>query len=241
MGAIVGAVHQAAQKAQPAVTEIRDRIRPSPVVHAGETGWRENGSNGCVWTFSAPIERYFLRRGRNKELVDEALGDSFDGVLVSGFYAACHHYSGLKQRRWVHPCASETFGHPQARQRRRVQRRLERKLPDLCRPCLKDPAAVQGKLCRRMEKHIKELFVFVAVSGVPAENNAAERSLRPLVVSRKISGVTRSESGATSKMTLASLFGIWAARGLDLPIPLPPVAPFPSTLNCYILNGSVPF
>ena len=27
---------------------------------------------------------------------------------------------------------------------------------------LKDPAAVQGKLCRRMEKHIKELAVFVA-------------------------------------------------------------------------------
>ena len=78
-----------------------------------------------------------------------------------------------------------------------------------------DPAAVQGKLCRRMEKHIKELFVFVAEPDVPPDNNAAERSLRPLVVSRKISGGTRSEPGTDSKMALASLFGTWAARGLD--------------------------
>ena len=239
LGAIVGAVHQVAQKAQPAVTEIRDRIRASPVVHADETGWREDGVNGYVWTFSTPTERYFLRRGRNKEVVDEALGDSFDGVLVSDFYAAYHHYPGLKQRCWVHLLrdihdlkvrypqdqelarwaaavhqiylAAATFDHPQTRQRQRVQQRLERKIMDLCRPYLKDPAAVQGKLCRRMEKHIKELFVFVAEPSVPPENNAAERSLRPLVVSRKISGGTRSEPGTTAKMTLASLFGTWAA------------------------------
>ena len=70
-----------------------DRIRASPVVHADETGWRENGVNGYVWTFSTPTERYFLRRGRGKEVVDEALGDSsdrvggrrFTGVLVSDF------------------------------------------------------------------------------------------------------------------------------------------------------------
>ena len=84
-----------------------------------------------------------------------------------------------------------------------------------------------------MEKHIKELFVFVAEPSVPPENNAAERSLRPLVVSRKISGGTRSEPGTTAKMTLASLFGTWAAPGTGPPIGLPPVARFPATLNCY--------
>src|SRR3990172_10900325 len=39
---------------------------------------------------------------------------------------------------------------------------------------------------------------------VPSDNNAAERSLRPLVVSRKISGGTRSHAGSDTKMTLAS-------------------------------------
>ena len=102
LGAIVRAIHQVAQKAQPALAEILDRIRGSSVVHADETGWRQDGVNGYVWTFSTPTDRYFLRRGRNKEVVDEALGDSFSGVLVSDFYAAYHHYPGLKQRCWVH-------------------------------------------------------------------------------------------------------------------------------------------
>ena len=54
-----------------------------PVVHADETGWRKDGHNGYVWTFSTPTERYFLRRGRGKAVVDEVLGDQFAGVLVS--------------------------------------------------------------------------------------------------------------------------------------------------------------
>ena len=62
LGAIVQAVHQVAQKAQPAVAQILERIRGSPVVQAGETGWRQDGVNGCVWTFSTPSERLFLRR-----------------------------------------------------------------------------------------------------------------------------------------------------------------------------------
>ena len=238
LGAIVRAIHQVAQKAQPALAEIQDRIRGSPVVHADETGWRQDGVNGYVWTFSTPTDR-----GRNKEVVDEALGDSFSGVLVSDFYAAYHHYPGLKQRCWVHLLrdihdlkalypqdqklaqwagaihqiytGAKAFTHPDARQRRRVQQQLERELLAHCRPFLEDQAAVQSNLCRRIEKFIKELFVFVAQPAVPSDNNAAERSLRPLVVSRKISGGTRSAQGTDSKLTLASLFGTWRAQGLD--------------------------
>ena len=54
----------------------------------------------------------------------------------------------------------------------------------------------------------------MAHPGVPSDNNAAERSLRPLVVSRKISGGTRSAQGTDSRLTLASLFGTWR-KGLD--------------------------
>ena len=39
VGAIVSAIHRTAQRAQPAVAAILDRIRASPVVHADETGW----------------------------------------------------------------------------------------------------------------------------------------------------------------------------------------------------------
>ena len=192
---------------------------------------------------STPTERYFLRRGRHKEVVDEVLGDSFNGVLVSDFYAAYNHYPGAKQRCWAHLlrdihdlkvlypedaklgrwtaaihklyAQAKAFVHPQARQRRVAQLRLERKSLALCRPFLDDPLAVQAKLCRRIERFIKELFVFVAHPEVPPENNAAERSLRHLVTSRKISGGTRSEQGTSSKMALASLFGTCRARGLN--------------------------
>ncbi len=66
-----------------------------------------------------------------------------------------------------------------------------------------------------MENHIKELFLFVAEPEVPPDNNAAERSLRPVVISRKISGGTRSAAGTNTKMTLASIFGTWRVQGFN--------------------------
>jgi len=70
-------------------------------------------------------------------------------------------------------------------------------------------------LAKRLLRHQDELFVFVREEGVPADNNLAERSLRPLVVSRKISGGTRSPQGSQTRMILTSLFQTWQARGLN--------------------------
>ena len=243
LGAIVAATRKVADKAQAVVAGILELIRGSPVVHADETGWRENGHNGYVWTFSTPTQRYFLRRGRGKTVVDEVLGEEFDGVLVSDFYAAYHHYDGPKQRCWAHLLRdihnlrslypddgslaqwagtvhelyrqATAFSHPAEKPRRTAQLALERRLLTLCRPFLDDPSAAQARLCRRMANHIKELFVFVAEPETPPDNNAAERSLRHVVVSRKVSGGTRSETGTDTKMVLASIFGTWRAQGLN--------------------------
>ena len=111
--------------------------------------------------------------------------------------------------------AAKACNHHEPWQRRVAQLAWERKLLAICRPFLSDPSVVQGKLCRRIERFIKELFVFVAEPDVPSDNNPAERGLRHLVISRKISGGTRSEQGTESKMTLASLFGTWRAQGLN--------------------------
>ena len=143
--------------------------------------------------------------------MDEALGEAFSGVLVSDCYAAYHHYDGPKQRCWAHPCSS------------RGQALLRDIHDQRTRYPKAAPLAVQAKLCRRIERHIKslprtgygELFVFVAEPDVPADNNPAERSLRHLVISRKVSGGTRSEQGTERKMTLASIFGAWRAQGLN--------------------------
>lgn len=70
-------------------------------------------------------------------------------------------------------------------------------------------------LCKRLLLHEDELFQFVLVEGLSANNNLAERSIRPLVVIRKISGGSRSDSGSKTTMALASLLETWRVRGLN--------------------------
>jgi transposase len=70
-------------------------------------------------------------------------------------------------------------------------------------------------LAKRLLRHQGELFQFVLIEGLRAENNLAERSLRGVVVVRKISGGTQSEAGSKTRMGLASLFETWQARGLN--------------------------
>ncbi len=70
-------------------------------------------------------------------------------------------------------------------------------------------------LAKRLLRHQDELFVFVREEGVPADNNLAERSLRPLVIARKISGGTRSAGGSQTRMVLSNLFQTWQAHGLN--------------------------
>jgi hypothetical protein len=240
VGGITGALARVAARAQPLLGEIRAAIRASPVVHGDETGWRENGRNGYAWTFSTPTERVFVRGSREKAMVDAVLGADFSGVLVTDFYAAYDHYAGLKQRCWAHllrdihdlttqhPTEAGVQGwakavsalyqravaaRPTPAERVPQQRAFEREVLTLCQPYLADETAPQAVLCRRIAKYLPELFVFVADPRVPPTNNAAERSLRPLVTARKISGGTRSAAGSATKMTLASVFGTWHVRG----------------------------
>jgi transposase len=70
-------------------------------------------------------------------------------------------------------------------------------------------------LAKRLLLHLDALFQFVLVPGVSADNNLAERSVRPLVVMRKVSGGSQSPKGSQTRMTLASLFGTWRAKGLN--------------------------
>jgi len=99
------------------------------------------------------------------------------------------------------------------RARRKERRRLERAAAALARPYAKDPDAPQRVLSQRILKHLHELFVFVTDPAVSATNNLAERSLRPAVIARKISGGTRSPKGSATRMGLMSLLGTWAAQG----------------------------
>jgi transposase len=84
----------------------------------------------------------------------------------------------------------------------------------LCAPYV-GTSAPMHTLCERVERFLPELFVFVARPDVPPDNNLAERSVRPLVIARKISGGSRSPKGSDTRMDIYSLFGTWAAQGLN--------------------------
>ena len=246
VGAIVAASATLATRAAPLLARIHADIRASPVVHADETGWRENGRNGYAWTFSTPTHRGFVHGSRERAMLTAAIGEAYAGVLVSDFYAAYTGYDGRHQYCWAHLLRDidELVGqHPadaavrgwadavhalyqrakadaadptrDAAQRRGQRQRYEAELGALCAPFVGHDTAPPRVLCQRIAKHLSALFVFVEDPAVPATNNAAERSLRHLVTSRKISGGTRSAAGTATKMTLATLFGTWRLHGLN--------------------------
>ena len=249
VGELVALVRGVAQRGQEEYHQLQQEIRASPVVYGDETGWREDGRNGYLWSFSTPKVRCFLRRAsRGGPVVAEVLGDEFDGVLVSDFYGAYNVHQGLHQRCWthllrdIHRLKEKHFQHqgvagwaqqvrevydqaqaypgpdPQlpetVRQSQRVkqQQQFQEQLWSICQPYLGSDAPMRV-LCQRVERFLPELFTFVAEPRASADNNAAERSLRPTVVSRKISGGTRSPEGSNTKSVLASLFGTWRLRG----------------------------
>ena len=242
VGAIVAASQRLAARAEPVVADIQATIRASPVVHLDETGWRENGRTGYVWTTSTPEARLFVHGSRQKAMVDRLLGDQFGGVVVSDFYAAyttddrTHQYcwahllrdiQELTQQHpadpvlagWAdgvgaifHQARAGATGGPRARWA--IRRQCQADLRQLCRPWV-EVDVPHRTLCARILKHLPELFTFVTEPGVPPTNNAAERSLRHLVVARKISGGTRSPHGTQTRMTLASLFGTWRVQDVN--------------------------
>ena len=105
-GEIVELLHHVRRATQPAVEGLKVQARASPILHADETGWREAGQNGHVWAFSTPGEgavRYYeYDPSRAGAVAKRILGGTFQGHLVSDFYAGYNIYAGKHQRCWVH-------------------------------------------------------------------------------------------------------------------------------------------
>lgn len=247
VGGIVGVLQAVADRGQATLTQLQAAVRASPVVHADETGWREDGVNGYIWTFSTPALRYFhYAQSRASAEVTTVLGEAYAGTLVSDFYGAYNIHAGSHQRCWVHllrdiqdlrdrhpddadlatwaEAVHELYTEAKAvvaqglsePERGAARDRLDRALLALVQPGVEaDPPLPQTTLCQRIDRFADELFEFVLYPGVPSDNNLAERSLRPLVIARKISGGTRSSQGSRVRMDLASLFGTWHAQGFN--------------------------
>lgn len=204
-----------------------------------------NGYIWCLATDTPQPVRYYEYHGRRSgEVASQMLGE-FAGHLVTDFYAAYNRYEGAHQRCWVHllrdlralreahadngEVVAWAVGVKQLY--RQAMTQLATDLTAAARQQLYDrlwgmveqfglqyataydhPA---NALAKRLLRHQDELFQFVRHAYVPADNNLAERALRPLVVQRKISGGSRSQVGSNTRMKLASLFETWRARQLN--------------------------
>jgi len=71
------------------------------------------------------------------------------------------------------------------------------------------------RLAKRILKHLDELLVWLRNPHVSADNNQAERALRPAVVTRKTSFGSRSKMGAQAFARLLSLVQTWEQQGQD--------------------------
>src|SRR5258706_11344160 len=99
MGEIFELLHRMKAQMHPQLDALKREIRGSPAVQADETGWREDGSNGYIWSVSPPSVRYYeYHHSRAGEVVKQLIGSEFEGVLGSDFYAGYNIHQGLHQR-----------------------------------------------------------------------------------------------------------------------------------------------
>jgi transposase len=243
LGEIVDILHAVSEMGRSRYEELRQVVVSSAYVHADETGWREDGRNGYLWVVSTADTRYFVYdHSRGHQVPQAVLGADFRGVLVSDFYGGYTYYLGEHQRCWVHLARDlhdlnekhpdnagvhawvasvmrvyrEALAFQSKDPRLRVRKRedLQVWISGLADPYARADLP-QRVLAQRIQRFLPELFTFVEHPDVPADNNAAERSLRPSVIARKVSGGTRSPRGSAVRSILMSLFGTWAVRGED--------------------------
>ncbi len=192
-------------------------IKQAKVVYADETGWRMNGENWWLWVFkTAEGVRYVIEDSRGKGVAENALGENSDRVIVSDGYAAYGKLPGDHQQCWVHLLRAaknasftlygnlvDIYVKLGAELAKKVAERdppwFEKELQKILAKKYVEPHA--RKVQERLNRHLKELLTCLKYEDVLAENNTAERAIRPQVVMRKIFGGSRSLKGVQAHAT----------------------------------------
>lgn len=231
---------------EPECEHIRRQLRQSEAMHIDESGWRIGGRNHWLWTLCSRTHTLFhIDRSRGGKVARELVGKAYDGCLVSDFYSAYSRMNCRQQRclthllRELHETAqrSEPFARSSFRHRcrrlckdmlllksrqaelamevyeRRVGR-LERRLEELAATQSED--ADVARLAGRLRACRGQLTPFLHEAAVEGTNSRAERSLRPMVVTRKISGGSRSPVAAKAFAAVASVAATASQQGRNV-------------------------
>jgi len=234
-GSLVAALHRVARHFKDVPQRLAQEYRHAPVKHADETIWRTDGQNGYAWEFCAPqITVLSLRKTRAASVAKEVLGDQpLPGVLVSDRYSAYNKAPCSLQYCYAHllrdvqdlekkfPDAPEVHRFVQSlapllaeamrlrtlplshRQFKRRAVRLKRKIIQINDQPARHPGVQSVQDIFRQYPH--RLYHWTQNRNIPADNNFAERELRPLVIARKISFGSQSDAGAKTREILMSI------------------------------------
>jgi transposase len=209
--------------------------RQEAVKHADETGWRNDGQSGYAWLFCTAALSIFLFKNTRSSSVPKGIfgNDQLPGVLVVDRYngyrkAPCKiQYCYAHLMRDVEKLAKDCPDNPEVirftgtltpllaqamhlasqdisdREYSRAAGRLKTKIMAVCR----SPAHHLGIRAVQdiFTDHGDRLFHWVTDRRVPADNNRAERDLRPTVIARKVSFGSSSDAGAETRSILMSV------------------------------------
>jgi len=234
-GSLVDALHQLARRLEPVIPHLILAYRRARVRHADETGWRNDGGSGYGWLFCTPgMSLYRFRATRSASVAREVLGSRpLRGVLVVDRYGGYNQSPCALQYCYAHllrdledldkefPDQPEVRGFVQT-VRPLLAAAMGLRGLGLSRPAYRRQAAqLRRKLRRAMNapaRHLgvrafqdlfrdnaHRLYHWAEDPAVPAENNLAERELRPLVVARKVSFGSQSSRGAHTREVLMTV------------------------------------
>jgi len=205
--------------------ELQTHIPTEPVLNIDETGWKDKGIKYWIWVFCTPMLSFFcIAKSRSSNVLQEILGQTYDGTIVSDFFSAYVKYANaLQQFCLAHlirdikflttlPNKNErAFGDTLLIQfkklfhiwhlRDKIPRdRFDRRMLRIKRRILVlvDQGNLSPKsatLAKRLRKHNAAIFRFLFDPAVPPTNNAAERSIRGSVIDRRITQGSRSAMG----------------------------------------------
>ncbi len=255
LGAVFEILHRMAALFRGVIPKLIEEYRQAPVRHADETGWRTDGRSGYAWLFaSATVSLFLFRATRSAQVPKEVLGASaLGGVLVVDRYNAYNQSPCQLQYCYAHllrdvedlakefpgevevtaftstliPLLAEAMhlgGRPLAQADYYAQaHQIQQQIVDL----VQQPANHLGvrQLQGIFRDNAHRLYHWVENRAVPADNNRAERELRPTVIARKVSFGSQSDAGAKTREILMSVVHTLAKRVAD------PEAHFKSVLD----------
>jgi len=245
-GSLWAALHQLARRLATVPQRLLWEYRRALVKHADETGWRNDGHNGYAWLFcTALISLFRFRQSRSARVAHEVFGTKrLPGILVVDRYNGYNQLPCSIQYCYAHllrevqdlakdfPTVGEvsqfveSFAPLLAGAMKLRGQELTAAAFGLRALELKVEikalvhSAAQHPGIQRIQNIFREratrLYHWAKNSAIPADNNRAERELRPLVIARKISFGSQSEQGAQTREVLMSVLHTLRKRTDDV-------------------------